>query len=157
MIRYLFTVSGFLLSKSGRYKTEVKVHSNELPGEIHVMISNDRIDSQNSFHYFKTTNRKLYESGQKYCKENRLFDLIYLNERGELTEGSITNLFLKIKGKWYTPPVSAGILNGVYRGLFIREKMVFQKTLFPDDLDNAEDIILTNALRGAIKVIKLRN
>lgn len=121
--------------------------------QIKVIISKNRISTENRFQYFKTNNRLLYE--KEYSKYSRLgyFDVLFLNEKKEIAEGSITNIFIKKGGKWFTPPVEAGILPGVYRSKMLRsDKNILEKRLSLDDLLNADELMLTNAVRGKVKV-----
>ncbi len=42
--------------------------------------------------------------------------MLYLNEFDELTEGSRTNIFARLRGeRFVTPPLSAGVLDGCLR------------------------------------------
>ena len=123
---------------------------------IKVIVSDKRINSQDKFQYFKTTNRKIYDSEFKKYSKSGYYDVLFLNEKNEIAEGSISNVFIKKKGKIYTPPVSSGILNGVYRNYFLKKKpAIKEKPLFLSDLLNAERIILTNSVRKEIIVQKL--
>lgn len=121
--------------------------------QIKVIISKNRISTENRFQYFKTTNRLLYE--KEYSKYSRLgfFDVLFLNEKNEIAEGSITNIFIKKNRKLLTPPVEAGILPGLYRSKLLSSiKNVFETNLTLNDLLTADEIFLTNAVRGKIKV-----
>jgi len=144
-----------LLNKWGKIKIEVKGFP-LMPDEISIIISKEKIDSGNLFQYFKTTNRKLYDEEFKYYSAKEFFDVIFFNERDELAEGAITNIFLRKNGIWYTPPIEAGILNGVYRDYFITVKRkAKEKILYRNDLTEADEILLTNSVRGEIKVNRL--
>ena len=82
---------------------------------------------------------------------NGLLEYILHTKQGEILEGSISNLFLKIGGKYYTPPVSSGLLPGIERDKFIRENAAIEKRLFLPDIARAEAIVFTNSVRGAIE------
>ncbi len=118
------------------------------------IISNYRIDQSNRFFYHKTTNRDLYDSELKKAREKGYYEVIFLNNKGEVTEGSISNIFLENNGKLYTPPVDCGLLNGVYRrfafenGFPVEEKVLFEKDLF-----EADKVYLTNSVRGMVEVV----
>jgi para-aminobenzoate synthetase/4-amino-4-deoxychorismate lyase len=118
-----------------------------------VIISKNRIKTANKYQYFKTTNRKIYDKENQFFSRRGFFDVIYFNERSELAEGAITNIFLKLGDTYFTPPVTSGILPGVYRKIKLkRDSSVKEKILYFEDLMSAEEIILTNALKGEIKV-----
>lgn len=124
--------------------------------DIRVILSDKRINSQSNFQYFKTTNRNLYDKEyRKYFKQG-YFDVIFFNERDEFAEGAITNIFIEKNGMLYTPPISAGILNGVYRKyLMDKYSGIIEKPLRLNDLLNADKIILTNSVRKEVIVDKL--
>lgn len=124
-----------------------------LPPIIKVVLSANKINSQNKFQYFKTTNRKLYDQEHKKYFDKGFFDVIYLNEKNEVAEGAITNIFIKKGGLTFTPPLSSGILPGVYRSIILKQNPeIKEKRITLDDLIKADEIILTNSVRGEIKV-----
>lgn len=114
-----------------------------------ITISPIIINSHNDFMYHKTTYRPwFYDSYQKIAK-GEVFDEIFFNEKGELTEGSRSNIVLEIKGKLYTPPVSCGLLNGIYRQ---QMKNVTEQILDKSDLEKADKIYCVNSVRGMVEV-----
>jgi para-aminobenzoate synthetase / 4-amino-4-deoxychorismate lyase len=97
----------------------------------------------------KTTFRDDYDRAWHAAEKHDAFDMLFFNERGELTEGGRTNVFVKRDGRWFTPPLSAGVLPGVMRGVLIDELSAEEKTLEREDLSDAE-LIVCNALRGGL-------
>jgi branched-subunit amino acid aminotransferase/4-amino-4-deoxychorismate lyase len=79
------------------------------------------------------------------------FDALFMNERGELTEGARSNVFLVTDGRWFTPPLESGLLNGVARQEVLQTHPVEVTRLYHADLLNAEAIYLSNALRGLFR------
>jgi para-aminobenzoate synthetase/4-amino-4-deoxychorismate lyase len=71
-----------------------------------------------------------------------------------LCEGARSNLYLSFEGILYTPPLAAGLLNGVMRRHLLRTQAVpiVERTLRPDDLGRAEAIYVSNAVRGLQRV-----
>ena len=138
-------IARFLLSKDGKYNIEYR-DINELPNNK-IVIANDYINSENPYLYHKTTFRPWY----KYVLED-YFDIIFFNEKQELTEGTRSNIVLQIEGELYTPPVKSGILNGIYRQHLLNTGKVKEKTLYKKDLLNAEKIFCINSVRGMIEV-----
>lgn len=144
-----------LLNKWGKIRSEIKEvdHFNE---NVDVILSNSRIHSNNRFNYFKTTNRKIYDREHIQFSKKGFYDVLYFNDKNELAEGSITNIFLKLGDTFFTPPVNSGILAGVYRKNLMRnDSNIKERTLYYEDLMLAEELILTNAIRGKIRVNKL--
>lgn len=141
-----------ILTKTGsvNIETEEFIQNN---ARVKIILSESRINSRNKFQYFKTSNRKLYDSEYKHYKSRGYFDVIYLNENDDVAEGSITNIFVKKGDVIITPSLQCGILSGIYRKYFIRtHPEIKEKRISLDELITADEIILTNSLRGAIKV-----
>jgi branched-subunit amino acid aminotransferase/4-amino-4-deoxychorismate lyase len=71
-----------------------------------------------------------------------------------VTEGARSNLFAVIDGIWITPPVDCGLLAGVQREQILRDhrRTVMERLLCADDLRRADQLYMSNAVRGLIKV-----
>jgi para-aminobenzoate synthetase/4-amino-4-deoxychorismate lyase len=98
----------------------------------------------------KTTSREEYDRAWREAEAQGAFDMLFFNERGELTEGGRSNVFVRLNGRWSTPPLDAGLLPGVMRGVLIEELDAEERTLTREDLDRAESLMICNALRGAM-------
>ncbi|SMG42736.1 chorismate-binding protein [Paraburkholderia susongensis] len=101
----------------------------------------------------KTTRRADYDRGWREAEAKGAFDTLFFNERGELTEGGRSNVFVKLVGQWWTPPLASGVLPGVMRGVLLEEASGLQageKVLTEADVLNAEALLVCNALRGAV-------
>lgn len=112
-------------------------------------------DSQSVYLYHKTTNRDFYNREREQAVAAGCFDAVFINERGELTEGAITNIFVRKDGKIVTPPVTSGLLDGVFRRFLLEGGgggPVFEEVLTARDLEDAEEIYLGNSVRGLIRV-----
>ncbi|SAK65216.1 para-aminobenzoate synthase subunit I [Caballeronia temeraria] len=99
----------------------------------------------------KTTRRADYDRAWKAAETEGAFDMLFVNERGELTEGGRSSAFVKLDGKWFTPPIDAGVLPGVMRAVLMEKLGAVERTLTPNELDNAQGLLISNALRGAVK------
>jgi para-aminobenzoate synthetase/4-amino-4-deoxychorismate lyase len=111
-------------------------------------ISPQCTDSSDVVLRHKTSWRELYES-----EANRLGsdEVLFCNERGELTEGARSNIFVERDGVLLTPPLSAGVLDGRLRAELIAQGRVREVTLTLKDIDNRDgDIYFGNSLRGLI-------
>ncbi|MDX1402157.1 MAG: aminodeoxychorismate synthase component I, partial [Kiloniellales bacterium] len=126
------------------------------PGALYrYVLSDKRVDSSDVFLYHKTTMRALYDAEhKKHAEATGCDEVFFLNERGELAEGSRSNIFVAKEGVLLTPPVDAGLLPGTFRRYLIEEQdfPVVEQTLYPDDLDDAEAVYLGNSVRGLVKV-----
>ncbi len=81
-----------------------------------------------------------------------VFDEIGINEKGEITEGTFTNIGIKQNGIIYTPPIKCGLLNGITRQKLLCEGKIQEKILYPRDLETAEKIYCFNSVRGVVEV-----
>ena len=119
-----------------------------LPGDVG-MFSGDALLRH------KISNRGLYDLAWRTADQLGGFDALFTNEQGLLTEGGRTSIFVKPQGssEWLTPPLSAGILPGVMRAAVLADpkRNAREANLTINDVSMADEIILTNALRGAIK------
>jgi para-aminobenzoate synthetase / 4-amino-4-deoxychorismate lyase len=144
-----------ILNKWGEVKTEFD-KLDIINKDINIAVSKHKVYKKNKFQYFKTSNRDLYDSEFRNYRKKGIFEVIFFNEKGELAEGSMTNIFIRKNNKWYTPDITCGMLNGVYRKYFISIHPDCEETyLYKKDLFDADEIILTNSVRKEIKVNKL--
>lgn len=102
--------------------------------------------------WIKSTNRKLYKEVESEYIKKGLNDLIILNEFGRVCESTIANVFILKDGVYYTPPISEGCIDGVYRTVFIQKAMIKkisfkEMPLSIDDLKSADQVFLCNAVR----------
>lgn len=78
----------------------------------------------------------------------------FLNMRGELTEGAVTNLFFVKKGKILTPSVACGLLDGIVRRFVIEQFPVTEQVILPQDIFDMDEMFVTNSLLGIMPVQK---
>ncbi|MGB8319551.1 MAG: aminodeoxychorismate synthase component I [Ignavibacteriaceae bacterium] len=143
------------LNKWGKVKIQIDAFP-ENSEEIKVIIAEKKTYPDDPFLYHKTTNRQLYEKEYSFHFSEGFFDILFFNRKNELTEGAISNVFIKKSETWYTPPVSCGLLPGIYRNYFLkRNNKVKEKIISFEDVMLADEILLTNSLRKKIKVNKL--
>jgi para-aminobenzoate synthetase/4-amino-4-deoxychorismate lyase len=114
-----------------------------------VRISPVRTDPADPFLFHKTTHRPVYTQGFAAAQQAGFDDVLFFNLRGELTEGAISNVFLEIDGRWFTPPVECGLLAGVYRRHLLESRPeIEERVLYEDDLRRADAVYVCNAIRG---------
>ncbi|MYZ42912.1 aminotransferase class IV [Schauerella aestuarii] len=107
------------------------------------------LDSNAPLLRHKTTHRPWYAADTEWLTAHPdVFDLLYLNEREELCEGTRSNVYVEIDGAWLTPAVASGCLPGVQRGALMAEGRVKEATITPALLERATRLRLSNALRG---------
>jgi para-aminobenzoate synthetase / 4-amino-4-deoxychorismate lyase len=114
-----------------------------------VCISPRRTDPADPTLYHKTTQRPIYALQYLEAQRRGFDDAFFLNLRGEVTEGAISNVFIEKDGKWFTPPIECGLLAGVYRRHLLQVRPeIEERVLSLDDLRQADGIYIANAVRG---------
>jgi para-aminobenzoate synthetase/4-amino-4-deoxychorismate lyase len=143
-----------VLGKDGRLRvTHTPVSSQAVAEkENYFAFSGKRTDPRDAFLYHKTTRRDLYDSEYARYRARGYFDVVFLNTRGEVTEGAISNIIIEVRGRYYTPAVSSGLLPGIMRSHFIKNHRVKEKKLYLSDLRSAGKIFLCNSVRGVTQV-----
>ena len=146
-----------LLSRDGSLKFSPQIQSALSPKASWVAFSEKITDSRDTFLYHKTTNRNLYNQEHERWRKLGAFDCLFKNEKGEVTEGAISNIFIECNNKIFTPPLSSGLLNGTFRRHLLEgaRGKIIERVIFENDLVFANKIYLTNAVSGIIPV-KLR-
>ena len=143
------------LDKKGKVEVEWQILKNlKFKGKNQVILSKTKTDPCDIFLYHKTTNRYLYDSEYRKALNKGFCEVIFTNKKGEVTEGAISNIFILKDGIYFTPPVNAGLLDGVYRRYFIKinRKKIIEKPLFLQDLIKADKIFICNSVRGLFPV-----
>ena len=121
-------------------------------GTARIAISEQKTDPRNLFLYHKTTNRSLYDSEYEQYLSRGFFDVIFLNGKNEVTEGAISNIIIEKGGTFYTPPVTSGLLPGIMRHYLLKNRLIQEKKIYPEDLFLAKRILLCNSVRGLTHV-----
>ena len=80
---------------------------------------------------------------------------IFLNTRGKIAEGTVSNLFLVSGGRIYTPALSCGLLPGVLRAYILERYRVEEGEIDPRELGSFDECFVTNSLMGVMPVQQL--
>jgi para-aminobenzoate synthetase/4-amino-4-deoxychorismate lyase len=120
------------LWKDGRIETQIGRIG--LPIKS-VRLSEEPVDSSDRFLFHKTTRRR---GGD---------DLIFWNERGEVTESSIANIVVPIDDELFTPPIECGLLPGVFRNHLLSEGTIKERVITIEEFKNAKEFFLINSVR----------
>ena len=140
------------LAANGELTTEVSPYPQE-PSQIKIWLTDERTSSMDLFRRHKTTRRELYDRLYAEAREHGFDDVIFSNERGEITEGAISNVFIEREGKLLTPPVTSGVLPGVLRAHILQTHAGSEEAvLHVGDLKSADGIFLCSSLRGLRRV-----
>ena len=100
----------------------------------------------------KTTLRERYERELALAEAQGAFDTLCFNERGT-HRGRTQQRIREIRGAWFTPPLAAGVLPGIMRAVLLEdaEFAATERSIRVDMLDQAEALLVCNALRGVIR------
>ena len=134
-----------LLGSDGDYELEEHPLS-EVKSMVMLKLASRPVNSHDIFLFHKTTCRDVYDEARNdvdHCD-----DVILWNEKKELTETTIANLFLEIDGELLTPPVECGLLAGTYRRYMLENGRVKEAVLRKSDLVNVSKIYVANSMRG---------
>jgi 4-amino-4-deoxychorismate lyase len=115
-------------------------------------IAKTRLASGDPLLRHKTTRRDAYQAARSEFSSAEADEVLLLNERSEVCEGTITTVFVDAGdgGPLLTPPLSCGLLAGVLRGELLDEGKAREAILTPTDLDKAKTLLVGNSLRGLI-------
>ncbi|MDE1992840.1 MAG: aminotransferase class IV family protein [Rhizobiaceae bacterium] len=122
-----------------------------------VRIAETRLDSADKLLRVKTTQRSIYEAARAEYPTADADEMLLLNEKGEVCEGTITSVFLDDgSGSMRTPPISSGLLAGVLRTELICQRKAHVRRITLADLDKGA-LYVGNSLRGLIRAQLIRN
>ncbi|MFM7009741.1 MAG: aminotransferase class IV [Betaproteobacteria bacterium] len=137
-----------LLSQAGMISVEA-VPLGALAGAPLIGLASTVLNSVEPLLQHKTTYRPWYDATTKWlATHGTYFDQIYVNERNELCEGSRSNIYLHMDGKWLTPPLHSGLLGGTMRARLLSTGLAQEAVLHINDLPHAQAVRLSNGLRG---------
>lgn len=145
-----FAILRLGIQENGTCSTSIRT-AESLTEPVLFRINDLAVDSSNPFLQYKTTVRAHYNTALIDAKKQGLFDFIFMNEKGELTEGARSNLFLLINDIWYTPPAACGLLSGIQRHIEIKRLSAQERVLYPNDLKSSSQVILCNSIYGALE------
>jgi len=129
-----------------------------LEAPVSLLISQTPMDGGDIFLRHKTTLRQRYDQAWQEAQQLGAFDMLFFNLQGELTEGGRSSIFVKLGGRWYTPPLRSGLLPGVMRSVVLNDPAwdAAERSLNMEDLLTAEEIMACNALHGTMPATLLQ-
>ena len=122
----------------------------------------DAIKSCDKFSNLKSASYLPYIMAARFAKDNKLNDALVLNQHNRICEATIANIFWTKNETIYTPPLSEGCVAGVMRK-YLLEKitaiglLVKEKELTIEELENTDEVFLSNAVYGMRWVRQFRN
>jgi para-aminobenzoate synthetase/4-amino-4-deoxychorismate lyase len=107
--------------------------------------------ADSEFVRFKTTRRAHYDAFAPH--ESGVFDTLLWNRQGEITECTRGNVAVQLDGRWVTPPLRCGLLDGIGRARFLREGRLVEAVVRVEDLPRATGLAFVNSLRGWLDAV----
>lgn len=150
---------------SGLHRVRLELHADgeisisgapfeDVNGPVDVAFAHRRVRSSDPLLRHKTTARALYDEASRTAEATGLFDLIFLNERGEVAEGARSTVFVDCgDGVLLTPPLSCGALDGVLRRELLDAGRAREAVIELDVLESASALYIGNALRGLLPAV----
>jgi branched-chain amino acid aminotransferase len=95
-----------------------------------------------------------------YAKERGASEAIFANTRGELCEGTGSNIFVVVDDEILTPPLSSGALAGITRELVLQwsgdDGIPIREASLPlDVLESADEVFITSSTRDVMAVDRI--
>ena len=139
-----------LLSRKGNFDLEV------LPANIdsrirRVTLAVDAVDSSNTLLFHKTTDRSAFNSSLKLLREYD--EVVFFNERGEVTESMNANVVLSADDQMWTPPIGSGLLAGTFREQLLSEGVLKERVMRVEELVKAREFFLINSVQKWMRAV----
>jgi len=125
---------------------------------VGLLLSHQASTADALFLRHKTSIRARYDAAWRQAEQQGGFDTLFFNERKELTEGGRSNVFVRIDGRWTTPPLSCGVLPGIMRAVLLAspEWQASEAIITRDMLLRADELMVCNALRGPLRAYLMK-
>lgn len=130
--------------------------------QYEVELYKDFIVTKHLLSTIKSSNRMINVTGSIFADENGYDNCLLINDEKNVIEALNGNLFMLMGNKLVTPPISEGCLNGVMRKqiLALAKKIetieVEEAPISPFDLQKADELFITNVVRGIQPITKYR-
>ena len=116
----------------------------------------ENLKPQSKISNLKSINSLLYVMAAKYARENNYNDVFLMNTNNKIIETTNSNIFILKKGIVFTPPLLDGCVDGSMRNLLMhiikQHYQISIKSINEDDINNCEELILSNAISGVRRV-----
>ena len=172
-IAQLLTQAIAAVPTQGRFRLKVQLQPNghwqqqhaslePLPETIAILLHPHNRIHADFLSRYKTGHRAAYDAAWQHAAAHQAFDTLLFDQHGHLLEGGRSNVFVRLNGHWHTPAASLPLLNGVMRQAVLADPQthlgcsrISESHLHYRQIAAAEQIVLTNALRGVMRVRKI--
>ena len=115
----------------------------------------DEIKTKSKLSTIKSCNALVSVLSSIYARGNNFDNAILFNTDDNVIECFNSNIFIVKEDIIYTPPVSDGCVSGTMRGWVLNHEIVIEKSLSKKEILNADEMFITNAVRGIIPIKKV--
>jgi len=120
---------------------------------MHTGVCRQVVKSQDHISHLKTTSRLNYILAARAAAQQGWDDALLLNPAGRIAESTISNVWIIRNSTMITPPLSEGCIAGIFRSYLLECRTVAglavrEAPLGEPDLEDADELFLTNAIRG---------
>ncbi len=143
IVRVRLSLDGAITVRSERHESFAAV--------VDVRTSDARVRSDDPWLRIKSSWRPAHRIAWDEAVKHGCFDALLQNERGEVTEGSRTNVFAQFGGTLVTPPLENGLLPGILRAQMLADRRTVERVLYENDLRAADAIYVGNSARGLLR------
>jgi aminodeoxychorismate synthase, component I, bacterial clade len=116
-----------------------------------VAFAAEPVDGRDPALFHKTTDRQIYE--KELQRRRDLDDIIFWNEKGEVTESSIANVVVISEGRKWTPPRASGLLRGTFADELLYAGELHERIIYKEELLEAQSFYLINSVRKWMKAV----
>ncbi len=120
---------------------------------FHTDLCSTRRNETSPFVYHKTFQYGDCIREKRLAKERGIHEPVFLNTKGMIAEGAVSNVFFVKNGQIYTPKVSCGLLPGIIRRYVMRTCPVTEREVYPYEVMECDEMFLTNSLMGIMPVV----
>ncbi len=137
------------LWKDGQIETETSAVAKREPWRV--ALATQAVNSSDRLLFHKTTRRDFY-TAQLEARPD-CDDIVFWNEKSEITESSIANVVVSRDGQLFTPPVESGLLAGTFRNQLLAEGKIKERVITIPEFERANEVFLINSVRKWIRAI----
>lgn len=135
-----------LVDADGTASVEAAAMTPWAPGPVRLVVDDEPIDERDPRWGHKTTERGAFED--RCRRHGAADDVVLCNRHGQATEVTRASLLVRLDGRWWTPPLSAGCLPGVGRRVLLERGVVGERPVPLSDLRSAQAVAVVSSLRG---------
>jgi para-aminobenzoate synthetase/4-amino-4-deoxychorismate lyase len=134
------------LSRSGKIAMSSTPLDRGVAEPVRLALDDVPVDPADAFLFHKTTMRQRYEEAR--TRHPDADDTLLVNADGQITETSVANVAVRLDGRWWTPPIDAGLLPGTERAALLADGTLRERPIGVDEAKTADELAVINSVRG---------